>query len=123
MNAYIVTIWSPHREPIRLFAESAFAACVAALKKERLPEPNTAWYFIGSRSIGRMGSAHNSIQLTVEKWYDAGCQWCGARFECDCEERKTCPQAGDAGHRSCGSKPCGCPNFVTCEHKEVRDGL
>lgn len=50
------------------------------------------------------------------------CKWCEPDMPCDCEARMTCELAGTPGHLQCGTKPCGCPKFVTCDHSEVNDG-
>lgn len=47
------------------------------------------------------------------------CQWCGSDTGCDCEDRATCPQAGEPLHNQCGRKSCGCPRFVTCGHARM----
>lgn len=46
---------------------------------------------------------------------NVGCEWCATMSGCDCEDRRTCANAGTVGHRYCGMKLCGCPKFAcTC---------
>ena len=45
------------------------------------------------------------------------CQWCDREGGCDCQERMACEGTG-IGHVFCGTRPCGCPNFLCCEHTD-----
>jgi hypothetical protein len=44
------------------------------------------------------------------------CKWCGGVHGCDCIERMKCALAGWPDHPECGTRDCGCPNFIKCEH-------
>jgi len=46
---------------------------------------------------------------------DETCNWCGSEDFCDCLDRADCPEAGKVGHRQCGRRENGVPNFVTEE--------
>lgn len=55
---------------------------------------------------------------TEDEWggFREMCDWCGSlpTVSCDCEERITCPNAGDPAHQQCGlCSTCGRPNFLS----------